>query len=188
MVELKCYCGTIFGRESKEVRKARRRGQQDFYCSHGCANSVIARRRAEKRIVEKSVHCKQCYSLFVPHSGSAGSYCSSKCQQDFQYSSYIKRWLVGLETGNTSNGSSVSAHVRRYLFESCNSKCQQCGWSKVNPFTSLVPLNVHHINGNALDSGKANLELLCPNCHALTENYGNRNKSVRVYRYKSKGQ
>lgn len=30
---------------------------------------------------------------------------------------------------------------------------------------------MHHINGNNLDNRLENLQVLCPNCHALTENF-----------------
>ena len=38
-----------------------------------------------------------------------------------------------------------------------------------------IPLELHHVNGNNKDNSLENLQLLCPNCHALTSNYRNRN-------------
>lgn len=40
-----------------------------------------------------------------------------------------------------------------------------------------IPLQLHHINGNHTDNRIENLQLLCPNCHALTDNYCSKNKN-----------
>lgn len=40
-----------------------------------------------------------------------------------------------------------------------------------------IPLQLHHINGNHTDNRIENLQLLCPNCHALTDNYCSKNRS-----------
>lgn len=58
----------------------------------------------------------------------------------------------------------------------------ECGWNEINPYTGLIPLQIHHIDGNCLNNEENNLELLCPNCHALTENYGNLNKNSQRVR------
>ena len=61
--------------------------------------------------------------------------------------------------------------------------CLNCGWGEVNSFTKLVPLQVHHIDGNCINNNEDNLQLLCPNCHSLTDTYGSLNaNSSRAYR------
>ena len=50
--------------------------------------------------------------------------------------------------------------------------CEKCGleiWQG-----QQIPLEIHHINGNNTDNRLENLQLLCPNCHALTNNYRGR--------------
>ena len=55
-------------------------------------------------------------------------------------------------------------------------KCENClmiSWQG-----GLIPLELHHIDGNRKNNQIVNLELLCPNCHALTDNYRGKNKKV----------
>lgn len=52
-------------------------------------------------------------------------------------------------------------------------RCQLEQWLN-NP----IPLEVHHKDGDRLNNGLDNLELLCPNCHALTDNWRGRNIST----------
>ena len=56
-------------------------------------------------------------------------------------------------------------------------KCENCGNSEW--LGNKIPLELHHINGNNTDNRLENLQLLCPNCHALTDNYrGNNTRSA----------
>ena len=54
-------------------------------------------------------------------------------------------------------------------------KCECCGRSQWEGYE--IPLELHHINGINTDNRLENLQLLCPNCHALTDNYRSRNKT-----------
>lgn len=112
----------------------------------------------------------------VSRPASAGSkFFSVQCLRDYEYRTYIERWLEGLETGNKGHVQ-VSNHVRRYLIEKYGEKCQRCGWCQKNPTTGKVPITISHVNGDWSDSREGNLELLCPNCHSLTSTYGPLNK------------
>lgn len=98
-------------------------------------------------------------------------FCSNKCQMEYKYKQFIKEWKEGLQDGIAS-GYQTSNYIRRYLFEKYDNKCCKCGWSKTNPISGKIPLQVHHIDGNYKNNKEDNLELLCPNCHSLTPNYG----------------
>lgn len=102
-------------------------------------------------------------------------YCNNKCQTEYQYTQYIINWKNGNELG-LRGAYAISNHVRNYLFKKYNNSCTLCGWNYINPFTGVVPLEVHHIDGNYINNTENNLTLLCPNCHALTESYKNGNK------------
>lgn len=45
-----------------------------------------------------------------------------------------------------------------------------------------IPLEVHHLDGDNLNNTIENLQLLCPNCHAQTENFRNRNTEQKKKR------
>jgi DNA-directed RNA polymerase subunit RPC12/RpoP len=62
------------------------------------------------------------------------------------------------------------------MLEKSGYKCSKCGWDKINPITKKTPLQVNHIDGDSKSSTEKNLEVLCPNCHSLTPNFGNLNK------------
>jgi hypothetical protein len=108
-------------------------------------------------------------------------YFSVNCLRDHQYREYISRWKRGEEHGLRS-GVLTSRYMKRYLREKYGDKCTRCGWSEVNPHTGLVPLEVEHKDGDWRNNSEENLDLLCPNCHALTPTYRalNRGKGRRV--------
>ena len=52
--------------------------------------------------------------------------------------------------------------------------------------TGNTILQIHHIDGNSKNNSPDNLQVICPNCHAKTENYMalNKGNSGRDKRYK----
>ena len=57
---------------------------------------------------------------------------------------------------------------------------------EINPTTGKSPLHIDHVNGDWSDNRELNLQLLCPNCHALTPNYGVLNRGKGRPRYQKK--
>ena len=57
--------------------------------------------------------------------------------------------------------------------------CQICGCDG-NWQNGVISLEVHHIDGDNTNNEISNLQYLCPNCHALTENYRGKNKALKA--------
>jgi 5-methylcytosine-specific restriction endonuclease McrA len=53
-------------------------------------------------------------------------------------------------------------------------QCEKCGRSSWQG--QKIPLEIHHINGDPGDHHSENIQLLCPNCHSLTDTYRGKNK------------
>lgn len=81
------------------------------------------------------------------------------------------------------NGKVVSVtHLKeRLLNEGLKEyKCEKCGRTEWEG--KKIPLQLHHINGDRTDNRLENLQVLCPNCHALTDNYcGKKMKKEKRY-------
>ncbi len=89
---------------------------------------------------------------------------------------WIEKWLIDPTLNPFYEG--ISRRLKRVLILLRGEKCEHCGWHERNPFTKRIPLQLHHIDGNDHNNRPENLELLCPNCHALTENWGARNHRI----------
>lgn len=66
-----------------------------------------------------------------------------------------------------------SESLRKMLILKRGYRCECCGRKTWNG--NPIPLQVHHEDGDRLNNVEDNLSLLCPNCHALTDNYCGKN-------------
>ena len=68
--------------------------------------------------------------------------------------------------------------VKEKILQERPYKCEKCGISEWQGQKLL--LQVHHIDGNRYNNTRENLQILCPNCHSLTDNWCYRKNSIRV--------
>ena len=95
----------------------------------------------------------------------------------------ISGWLQG--ENFTRGATQVPSFIKNYLMKLHDNKCEKCGWGETNEVTGKIPLEIHHIDGDCTNNKIENLQLLCPNCHSLTSNFGSLNKnSNRFHRSK----
>lgn len=78
------------------------------------------------------------------------------------------------------NGKSVSSHglklrlLKEGIFER---KCYRCNGVEWNG--APIPIELNHRDGNHINNELANLEILCPNCHAQEPTHSGKNKVLK---------
>lgn len=77
-------------------------------------------------------------------------------------------WSKGERLKNWDDYTKIE-HCKKHLIKDRGHTCEGCSlteWMK-----NIIPLEVHHLDGDRTNNTYLNLLLLCPNCHALTENW-----------------
>ena len=77
---------------------------------------------------------------------------------------WIEKWC--------RKGTSVSsARIRNRLISAGikEEKCEECNRDTWN--NKKIPLDLHHLDGDRFNNVLENLQILCKNCHGLTETY-----------------
>lgn len=153
--------------------------EQKKFCSYSCSAKYNNCRRKKK----ETKHCIYC-GKEINNSRKKTLFCSNNCQKNFEYEEFLTKWKNGELDGSRGN-KSISNHIRRYLLEKTNNSCEICGCNWVNPKSGKPIVEVHHIDGNAFNNKEENLQVLCPNHHAMTHNYKHNNKNGRTKRLKT---
>lgn len=168
--------------------KELKRGQFKF-CSLSCSATYNNKQRQpkigavksiNKKVVKEKRFCAFCGKELNSYQDK---YCSRECQKEGNFQENIRKWKEGYTDGRKGQYG-ISNYIRKYLLKKNGCKCEICGWGERNKFTGNIPLEVHHIDGNYMNNNENNLQLLCPNCHSLTETFKNHNKNGRKGRNK----
>lgn len=124
------------------------------YATHGKRNEINCNLR-------KPRFCKTCNREFVPVKSSQTRFCE---EHRVIYSKDLSFEVLNERL------------KKQRLLKEFGHRCWSCGLE--NWCGKLIPLEMDHVNGNADDSSKENLRILCRNCHGLTDTFSwkNRNK------------
>jgi hypothetical protein len=120
------------------------------FCNHSCSASF--NNQGVTRHIKGSKVC----SCGKPKKPS-NKYCS-ECSGSYVYN-------------KPATFEAIKDHVarKRFLIDKRGYRCESCQletWLE-----RPIPLELHHIDGDADNNTEENLQLVCPNCHAFTEHY-----------------
>lgn len=148
------------------------------YCSRSCAVSVN-NVKSPKRVKEGT--CRECDET-IPKQRTYCDVCFANRRQ-INAEHAIKKWLNGEWRGGSDK--KVSEIVRRYLIDESHEACSKCGYDTPHPDDGSSILEINHIDGDGTNHTPDNLEVVCPNCHALTSTYRARNigNATRPFHY-----
>ena len=138
------------------------------YCSSTCAAKVNNQNVSRRKTITKK--CIECGDLISPNNKD---FCSRKCRTINKEKHYFINIEKGVYVFNTKQ--TEEKWVKKYLIKKHGEKCIKCGWCEKHLITNNIPIQMNHIDGNSDNNKLNNVELLCPNCHSLTENYGSLN-------------
>ena len=152
--------------------------------------------------------CKKCGKEFNPVKGLV-NYCTIECRNSREWSDDDKKkksisaknsekvresnknrpkemWeKIGLKRKETHKQNILTSNYEDLSFESLRfrilyeqeNKCNRCGLDKW--LGQDIILELEHKDGNNKNNVRDNLEMICPNCHSLTETWRGRNKKER---------
>ena len=117
----------------------------------------------------------QCLMCNKPLSrGNQSGYCA-KCLVLHNRQQKLNNWLQSGDTGFTVD-TTIRGVIRDYIFNSQNGRCAICGipnlWN--NQELNFI---LDHVNGDAGDSSRENLRLVCPNCDSQLPTFKSKNKN-----------
>ena len=84
----------------------------------------------------------------------------------------INEYLSNTRKINTHNLKNRLIKEGIFLYQ-----CQKCLLTEWN--NQPIPIELHHIDGNNQNNNPSNLQILCPNCHAQTNNYCSKKTSTK---------
>lgn len=163
--------GRMYGCTGTNIKRVMKRRGIELLIRSKNANKEPANKGKKKKYF-----CICCGKEIKSKTYNKRKYCSNKCQQNYEYQEWIKKYKQDNSMAQSSSWGQIPPQLRRYIFEKFNNKCCKCGWNKINPYTKRLPLEVDHIDGNSENNSESNLQLLCPNCHSLTSTYRGANR------------
>ena len=128
----------------------------------------------DRNRLKREIKCLECWILFHPlKSSKVKNFCSRECASKNRNDKKMEEIFQSLINWTCKIGHGLRT-IKKSMIKHFWHTCFSCWLS--NWLSWPIPLEVHHINWKSLDHRLENLQLLCPNCHALTDNYKFKNK------------
>lgn len=163
--------GRIYGCSGNNIKKVmQRRGIKLPIRSKNAGKESINKNTGKK------YYCLNCGKDISSARHTMHKYCSNFCQQEYKYKQWIDEYKKDNSIAKSTIWGQIPKYLRRYIFDKFENKCCECGWSKINPYTNTLPLEIDHIDGDSSNNSEENLRLICPNCHSLTSTYRGANR------------
>jgi 5-methylcytosine-specific restriction endonuclease McrA len=141
------------------------------YCSLQCRNSRTFTKEAK---LKKSIKSKKAWDDGRMDVNDYSIINNDPTKIEKSKETWINKYLKEREEGTLHSWDTI----RKYHFIQKNYTCEVCGISEWNG--ESTPLELHHIDGNINNNVDSNLQVVCPNCHAQTDNYCGRNIEGRT--------
>lgn len=148
------------------------------FCSRKCAVTVNNRLSVKRKknhglrttvVRGKTVTVALCFICGNRRQTEVVPFVCYSCEK----SQWIEDWISGRDVQLHSSVAAKTALRKLH-----KNKCEECGWNRTSEWATEVPLTLEHRDGNPENNVFSNLQLLCPGCHALTENFCGRNTSA----------
>jgi len=188
MIEIECpYCKQIYKFKNKQQYGAHKtncvKNPNRIKTNEKISNSLTKDKKNYKFICECGKTFYQKLSLSQYENKRYNKFCSKHCANTRSLSLETKRKISKSLGGNGTaicerptkrkNVSYINQNTyeRKLILwhEQC-CKCNKCSFNLYDPIVG--PYELHHIDGNHDNKERWNEELLCCNCHAMTDNYG----------------
>ena len=115
------------------------------------------------------------------HINTFKKYCSLFNIQKFRYKrEKLKYDIEDILNGKYPNYPTSKLNKRLIKEGYKEAKCECCGNKEWMGYP--IMLELHHIDGNRQNNQLSNLQLLCPNCHSITDNF--KSKNITHYKFK----
>lgn len=173
--------GKKFGKLTAISRAENRNKKTYWLCQCDCGNYKEVQTSHLQSGLIQSCGClnnhfedRFCLNCGIKLHKAQYKYCSNKCQREYETKQKVQDIFTGKSSGlNNAKTTSPKTRdcLRSYLLKKANYCCEKYGCDWVNPYSQSSILEIHHIDGNRNNNLENNLQVLCPNCHAMTENY-----------------
>lgn len=144
------------------------------FCSKSCAASFNNTKRPSRIKSEQISKCLNCNETIIrkPNEIKKGLriYCSINCSNEHKKHQKEKERKKLFNEGKLK----FRSQLRKLILERDGYKCSCC--NNTTWLDKPIPLWLDHIDGNASNNFSNNLRLVCLNCDALGNTFGNKNK------------